>query len=242
MDHLSTLLSEAITSQRAPFVVGMLATSKGTCWTGASNESIAGVELNGTTVFRIVSMSKAIAAAAAALLAERGKLDWDTPAEQVLPEFGELQVLDSGTDDPLRMRPARTKATLRQLATHTSGLVYSYWDADIARYLHETGLPPVASGLRASLRCPLAFDPGARWHYGSGVDWLGLAVEAIDGRRINRFCQEEIFDPLGMNDTHFELEKDMMGRIPPAFGRTEDGGFSEAPFNVDLLCIQGGPR
>jgi methyl acetate hydrolase len=233
MDYLSALLSEAVSSQRAPFVVGMLATSKGICWTGASNESIAGVELNETTVFRIVSMSKAIGATAAALLAERGKLDWDIPAEQVLPAFGDLQVLDSRLDGSLRTRPARTKATLRQLATHTSGLVYSYWDANIARYLHKTGLPPVASGRRASLRCPLAFDPGARWHYGSGVDWLGLAVEAIDGRSIDKFCRQEIFDPLRMNDTRFELEEDMMDRIPPAFGRTEDNGFCEAPFNVD---------
>lgn len=233
MDQLAVVLSEAVKAKQAPFLVGALGTSKAVCWTGSAGEEVAGLPLNQKTVFRIVSMSKAVGATAAVILAERGKLDWDTPVEEILPEFGNLQVLTSEKDGQYQLRPPRTKATLRELATHTSGLVYGFWDANIARYLESAGLPPVISGLRASLTCPLAFDPGEKWHYGSGVDWLGLAIEAIDGRSIDRFCHEEIFTPLGMVDTHFELEDSIAARLAPVFGRSPEGDLVEAPIKAD---------
>jgi methyl acetate hydrolase len=116
--------------------------------------------------------------------------------------------------------------------THTSGLVYGFWDEQIAQYLEANGIPPVVSGLRASLGA-LAFDPGDRWQYGSGVDWLGLVVEALDGRSIRQFCHEESFDPLRMPDTRFELDKVLAARHVPAFARSAEGGFVEPQINVD---------
>ena len=232
MDQLAALLSNAVTQRHAPFLVGMLGNSKGVFWTGSAGARVAGIELNERTVFRIVSMTKGVGATAAAILVERRQLDWETPVEAILPAFGKLQVLDYSKDGQFRLRPPKAKATMRQLATHTSGLVYGFWDRDIAHFLEEAGLPPTVSGLRASLQCPLAFDPGERWQYGSGLDWVGLVVEAIDGRRIDRFCRDEIFDPLQMNDTRFELEEDMTDRLVPTFGRSVDGGFSAAPIDV----------
>ena len=81
---------------------------------------------------------------------------------------------------------------------------YEFWCADCGRYLEATGHPSILSGTKAALSYPLMFDPGERWGYGPSIDWLGQAVEAVDGRRIDQFCQEEIFDPLGMGDTAFE--------------------------------------
>src|SRR6266536_2998380 len=232
MNQLPALLSKAVTQRHAPFLVGMLGNSKGVFWTGSAGARVAGIELNERTVFRIVSMTKGVGATAAAILVERRQLDWETPVEAILPAFGKLQVVDYSKDGQCRLRPPKAKATMRQLATHTSGLVYGFWDPDIAHFLEEAGLPPTVSGLRASLQCPLAFDPGERWQYGSGLDWVGLVVEAIDGRRIDRFCRDEIFDPLRMNDTRFELEGDMTDRLVPTCGRSEDGGFSAAPIDV----------
>ncbi len=231
MDQLTALLAQAIRNNQAPFVVGAVANSSGLVWTGSAGEEQVGRLLDGNTVFRIVSMSKAVGVTAAAILADRGKLNWETPVEDILPEFGKLGVLV----DPSvpKLRPPKTKATLRHLATHTSGLVYGFWDKNIADYLQATGLPPVVSGLKASLACPLAFDPGDRWQYGPGVDWLGLVIEALDGRSIDLFCSQEIFEPLGMNDTSFELTSKLVDRLVPAFGRSSEGSFTGAPINVD---------
>ena len=63
------------------------------------------------------------------------------------------------------------------------------------------------------------------WDYGIGIDWLGQVVEAIDGRRIDAFCREEIFDPLGMPDTNFEVTDNMAKRLAVVKARGEDGQF-----------------
>lgn len=72
------------------------------------------------------------------------------------------------------------------------------------------------------MKYPLTTDPGTRWGYGPGIDWLGQMVEAIDGRRIDAFCREEIFEPLGMASTAFE--PDALGdRMSDVSIRGEDG-------------------
>ena len=73
----------------------------------------------------------------------------------------------------------------------------------------------------------MMFDPGERWDYGIGIDWLGQAVEAVDGRRIDQFCREELLDPLGMSDTRFEVTSDMESRLAGLKMRGEDGAFSD---------------
>ncbi len=95
----------------------------------------------------------------------------------------------------------------------------------MARDFEHTAINPlILSGKMADLECPLASDPGTRWGYGLGMDWLGLIIEAIDGRRIATFCQEEIFDPLGMSSTKFEAD-DLLDRLATSYGRSDDGSF-----------------
>jgi len=91
--------------------------------------------------------------------------------------------------------------------------------------MEMTGQPSVLSGTHASLYYPLMTEPGTKWAYGPNYDWLGLVVEAVDGRTIVDFCQQELFDPLGMADTRFDLSSDDHGRLCEVMIRTEDGGF-----------------
>ena len=128
------------------------------------------------------------------------------------------------------MKPQRTVGTIRHLATHTSGLEYEVWNADVPRFLAATGQPPALSGLKAGLRYPLMTDPGTRWGYGIGIDWLGQVVEAVDGRPIDEFCRAEIFEPLAMTDTTFEPEAP--DRLAAVSMRADDGSlfpFDTAP-------------
>jgi methyl acetate hydrolase len=59
---------------------------------------------------------------------------------------------------------------------------------------------------------------------------LGRVVEKVDGRRIDKFCKEEIFDPLGMSDTAFEVLPHMAPRLAELSIRGEDGKFG--PFEL----------
>jgi methyl acetate hydrolase len=125
------------------------------------------------------------------------------------------------------LRVPKVKATVRHLATHTSGLAYEFWNAEVGRYMQATGAPTILSGLVASMNYPLQFEPGTRWDYGVGIDWLGRVVEKVDGRRIDKFCREEIFEPLGMTDTAFEVLPHMAARLASVGMRGEDGKFAD---------------
>lgn len=70
---------------------------------------------------------------------------------------------------------------------------------------------------------PLAFDPGTRWHYGLSHDVLGALIEVISRKSFGQFLQEEIFDPLGMEDTFFRIPEAKKGRLCSNYRRNEQG-------------------
>ena len=226
MADLDAILNEAVASGDAPFLVAMTGNADGVTWSGHAGDRVPGTPASEDTVFRIFSMTKAIGSLAAMILIDRGKLGIETPVADVIPAFADIRVLEGHDDEgkPITREP-RTTATIRHLATHTTGFVYEIWNEDMPRYMEATEHPSILTGLKAALMGPLMFDPGTRWDYGQGIDWLGQAVEAVDGRRIDQFCKEEIFDPLGMPDTRFELEGTMADRLADVAARGEDGAF-----------------
>lgn len=176
------------------------------------------------TMFRNASMTKAMTTTAALQLVERGTLGLDDTVESVLPEFGQLLVLDGfdagGTP---RLRPPASKATIRQLMTHTAGLGYFFLSEDLARYHQVTGAPHVLTGLKASLSVPMAHDPGTAWEYGANTDWLGLVVEKLSGSSLGRYPTEHVFEPLRMHDTTFAPTAEQLGRLLRVMERAVDG-------------------
>ena len=68
-------------------------------------------------------------------------------------------------------------------------------------------------------------DPGTRWGYGISIDWLGLMVEKISGKRIDTFLKENLLEPLGMSDTSVEVRDYMAPRLSGVKARGEDGQF-----------------
>ena len=228
-ENMDRILSDAVAARDVPFVVAMSANAQGVTYSGSAGQAAEGRAAGEDTVFRIFSATKAIGSLAATIMIDRGKMSMDTPVADVLPDWNGLRVLDGWDGDTPLMRAPRTTATMRHLATHRSGLEYEFWCPETARYLEATGHPGILSGTKASLGYPLMYDPGERWGYGPGIDWLGQAVEALDGRRMDRFCREEIFDPLGMDDTVFEPDA-LADRLATVQMRGEDGDFG--PFEL----------
>ncbi len=229
MTDLTSILQNAVAAGDVPFAVAMTANSNGVTYSGAAGDAVPGRAAAEDTAFRIFSMTKAVGSVAAMILIDRGKLSLDTPVADILPAWNDLQVLDGWDGDTPVMRPQKTTATVRHLMTHTSGMEYEFWNPDVPRYMEATGHPTVLSGLKVSLAYPLTTDPGTRWGYGPSIDWLGQMVEAVDGRRIDAFCRDEILGPLGMNDTAFEPDA-LTDRLCQVNMRGEDGGFG--PFDL----------
>ena len=195
------VLQAAVDGGVVPQVVAIAADRDGPIYEGAAGPRAVGESdpVTPDTQFRIASMTKMVATVAALQQVERGNLDLDAPVEQYRPEFADLQVLDGFDGDEPRLRPPATKATVRQLASHTSGLSYWFWNADMVHFEALTGTPNALSGKRGMFTLPLVGDPGTLYEYGINTDWLGLVVEAASGQALDAYFAEHILGPLGMS-------------------------------------------
>jgi CubicO group peptidase (beta-lactamase class C family) len=123
------------------------------------------------------------------------------------------------------LRAPKTPVALKHLITHTSGCVYANWNATLTQYIKVTNAPQAAV---APLN-PLLFDPGTRWHYGTGVDWAGRLVEKLSGLTLEQYFQKNILGPLGMKDTSFLVAPDKFDRLVSTYRRAGDGELKEDP-------------
>jgi methyl acetate hydrolase len=186
------------------------------------------------SVFWIASMTKAITAAAAMQLVEQGKLSLDAPVGKVLPDLAAPQVLEGfdANGEP-KLRSAKNAITLRQLMTHTAGFCYDLWNGDMATYLQKKGLPSITSCKNDALKTPVASDPGTRWEYGTNIDFVGKAVEAVSGKKLDAYLRDHLFTPLGMNDTAFKITDSMRKRLVAAHARGAGGKLETFPFELE---------
>jgi CubicO group peptidase (beta-lactamase class C family) len=128
-----------------------------------------------TTRFNIASMTKQFTAASILLLEDRGKLKTDDLVKKYLPDA-----------------PASwDKITIYHLLTHTSGI-----SDNAAQYVPG---PPEKLLFRD---VPLKSQPGEQWAYTNlGYIVLGYVLEKVSGQTYEEFVQQNIFKPLGMNDS-----------------------------------------
>jgi methyl acetate hydrolase len=185
------------------------------------------------TVFALFSTTKAITGTAVLQLVEEGRLDLDAPARTYLPEIGTLQVIEGfdAAGEPILRKPLR-EVTTRMLMLHTAGFGYDFFNETYRRLAEEKGQPSVITATKAALMTPLLFDPGARWEYGSNIDWCGQIVEAITGRRLGEVFAERIFAPLGMESTAFELTDAMRRKLAAMHARNPDGTLTATDFEL----------
>ena len=224
-------LTAALAAHGIPGAVAMTGNCNGVTATHAIGHNGAGTPLTPDSVFQLASMTKAIVSVAAMQLVEAGKLALDAPLGDLLPDLAIAQVITGFADDgSVRTRPAVRPITLRHLLTHTSGMGYDFVHADMARARGPEGPPP--PGTLAGLRTPLLFDPGDGWAYGIGTDWVGLAVEAASGQRLDSYVANHITAPLGMVDTAFGLGNADPARLVANMARGPDGAMTPFPINI----------
>ena len=230
---IDEVLRRAVDGGVLPQVVATAADRDGPFYLGAAGNRVVGTDepLTVDTHFRIASMTKMVATVAALQLAERGELDLQAPIDTLAPQWAELQVLEGWDGDTPRLRPPATRATVHQLVTHTAGVAYWFWNADINRWESLTGNPNVMSGDRAIFGAPLVADPGTRFEYGINTDWLGLVVEAASGRSLDKYLEENVFDPLDMTQTSFSPTPEHRANLVPVHVRGEDGAW--VPTEID---------
>lgn len=176
--------------------------------------------------FDIASMTKPLVSLAALQLVADGRLSLDAPIAALLPALASPQLLSGA--------PATTPITLRHLLTHTSGLGADFVQPEIARARPA----PVKPGTMAAITMPLLFEPGTGWAYGASTDWVGLAVAAASGQRLDAYLAAHVLNPLGMHATSYG------GNTVPVMARGPDGALAPLPnfttFHPAMEFIPGG--
>lgn len=171
------------------------------------------------TIFQVMSMTKPMTATAVMILAEEGLLSFNDPISKYLPEFADQKLKDGS-------KPARP-ATLRDLATHTSGMP-GYPDGYNTQREHT-----LAEAVKTVSHLPLQFEPGSKWSYSNtGMATLGRIVEVVSGLSYEKFMAERIFLPLGMKDSFFFPTPDRYSRIAAVY--TDEKGTLQ-PAHTDVF-------
>jgi methyl acetate hydrolase len=241
---IDQVLQDAVDSGAVPSVAAIAADRNGVIYEGAAGPTVAGGSdpLTVDTHFRIMSMTKMVATAAALQQVEKGNLDLDAPIDTYCPEFADVQVLEGFDGETPKLRQPASRATVKQLVTHTTGLGYWFWSEALMKWEAATGTPNVLSGSNVVFTAPLLADPGTTYIYGINTDWLGKVIEAASGVTLDVAIKEGITGPLGMNSTTFQPQADQMGNITPVHLKGEDGTWaaSEIELNQEPEYFAGG--
>ncbi|MBR0689707.1 beta-lactamase family protein [Bradyrhizobium manausense] len=234
--EIDEILRKASDAKEIPGVVAIAASGNDVLYQGAFGKRDLSKPdaMTADSVFWIASMTKAVTSAGAMQLVEQGKLSLDAPIGSLLPDLAKPQVLEGfdAKGEP-KLRPAKSAITLRQLMTHTAGFCYDMWNGEFAAYMEKTGTPGIITCQNAALKTPVMTDPGTRWEYGTNIDFVGKAVEAVSGKKLDAYLRDNLFAPLGMSDTGFKITDDMRKRLVGMHARGEDGQLAAIPFELE---------
>ncbi|MGB0380971.1 MAG: serine hydrolase domain-containing protein, partial [Luminiphilus sp.] len=168
-------------------------------------------------LFRIFSMTKPITTVAAMMLYEEGYFHLNDPVAKYLPELANLKIYHQG-----ELVPVGRAITIEQLMTHTAGLTYGWANDHPVELAYQESAMQYSDNLDDFLsklsKLPLRFTPGERYHYSIATDVLGALVERLSGETLETFLSTRLFQPLGMEDTFFNVPEDKLDRVVPNHG------------------------
>lgn len=186
-------------------------------------------------IFRIASMTKPIVSLALMMLFEEGKFKLDDPVYKYIPEFKNLTVKKRKKNKPIK-----NDVKIIDLLRHSAG--FSFKGPEDYRKVIDMTLEQYTQD---AIKTPLVYEPGTQWRYSSSTDIVGYLVEVLSGLRLDRFLKARLFDPLGMEDTFFELPKFSNHRLTTLYVKENEGDLvsfdnkSNSPFTENVILFNG---
>ena len=175
-------------------------------------------------IFRIYSMSKPITSIALMQLYERGYFQLNDPVYRIVPEWRNQQVWVYGEGESMITKAPDQPMTMRHVLSHSGGLTYGGTDHPVdqiykAKKVRREQGETINSFMQKLATVPLRYEPGEQWLYSYSTDVCGGLVEAISGQPFDEYLQQNIFDPLGMQDTAFYVSPDKQDRFTANYNR-----------------------
>ena len=186
-------------------------------------------------MFHMASSTKPVLGVAAMMMIEEGLISPDDPVEKYIPEFKGIQVAVAKEPADKSITKSKSKdafkkqeipdhrlvdvsrpLTIHDLLTHTAGLHTGGIGSAVSKLDRPGPSDTLASWIPKVAAGPLDFQPGTRWAYSGtvGLDVVARIIEIVSGTPFNEFVQTRIFDPLDMKDTHWNVPKAKLDRMP----------------------------
>ncbi|MBE6485022.1 MAG: beta-lactamase family protein, partial [Actinomycetaceae bacterium] len=238
--RIDALVAEHIGENAYQGMVVLMARHGRICYFKAFGKADEGVPMATNSIFRLASMSKIPTAVAVMQLWERGLLDLQEPIANYLPEFAHPHVAVVEKDLSYRLVPATKPITFHHLLSMTAGLTNSWWDERfdlpvyhvVPKIYGQLGIrddmnapdTTLEENIKRVAQAPLIAEPGEMFDYSnSSVDTLARLVEVISGQDFDSYLRQNIFDPLGMDETWFFIPEDQKHRLAECYwpGRNE---------------------
>ena len=184
-------------------------------------------------LYRIMSQSKAITSLAIMQLYEQGKLNLDDNLSKFIPSFKNPKVINefNAKDTSYTTIDAKREITIRDLLTHSSGIDYTdIGSSRMSAIYNKAGIPSGLGYFDANLvermtalgKLPLTHQPGEKFTYGLNSDVLGAVVEIVSGMSLEAYFNKNIFEPMGMKDTYFNVPSNKAERMPTVYTEKEE--------------------
>ena len=193
-----------------------------------------GKAMRDDAIFRIYSMTKPITSVALMTLYEKGYFQLNDPVSRYVPSWKNHRVWVSGEGDSMVTEAPNRPVSFRDVLSHTGGFTYGgglpgvgiqHPIDQIYRSLKVRsvgGADTMMEFLDKLGQVPLRYQPGEQWMYSLATDICGALVEVISGKSFAQYLQDEIFGPLGMVDTAFQVAPEKLDRFCANYQRGAD--------------------
>ena len=177
------------------------------------------------SIYYIQSMTKPIISVAIMQLIEKGMISLEDNIEQYIPEATGLQIiLDPEQGVQGEKVQLKESITIRHLLSHTAGFSHGLGSNKMEIELYNSLYGPplqmsenphstLESRVKSLLAFPLIGQPGEQWYYSASPDILALIVQRVSKQAIPDYLKSALFDPLGMNDTGYNVPDAESNRV-----------------------------
>ncbi len=170
------------------------------------------VPVSADDIYFMYSCTKPVTCTAALQLFEQGVIGLDDPVYKYIPEYKEAFLIKNGNK-----ALAENTMTLRHLFTMSAGLNYDMFKEPIKKVIAENPNAGTVDIVKAFVLSPLEFEPGERFQYSLCHDVLAAVVEVASGMKFSEYLTENIFKPLGMKNSSFEISDIEKQRVAAQF-------------------------
>ena len=180
------------------------------------------IEVLDDSIYRIWSMTKPIVAVAALKLIEEKKINLNDPITEYLPEFNDLQVMVQEDGVVEEVEKINQFPTIKDLFLHTAGFSYNFLADPVGKYydqlrLFNSDTTTLEEEIKILVKAPLLFQPRKSWRYSVSMDVLARIIEIVIGDSLQNILQKEIFDPLEMYDTAFNVPLENQHKVMTSY-------------------------